>query len=513
MPTATATARATKGRSLTAAAQILHSKRIDRTGQRVNVSKKSGGAAWQQAAWDYYDLIGEYALGVDMLAWGVSQVRLVSAVDSPEDVDPEIVSGEVVKGSDEQPTPADIIAADLAAGFAGGAIGQQQLLLRVTTQLVVAAESFIVGRAMGDDEDDIWEAYSRDEIRYRAGGWTVDDGVEKFALGDDDVLIRVWIPSARKRQEPRSSSKSLLPILAEIDGLTKSIQAQNDSRLAGAGIIIWPDTVVLVGSGKAGDDDEDDEDPFISEVTEMMVTPISNRESAAAVVPIMVKVPVEAVGKVQWLIRPAVATPQDAEDRETAIKRMARSMDLPPEQILGTGDANHWGAWMIAEDTVKGPITSYASIIVHAITEVWYQPALETAYAAASIPVEEARDRMMWFDTTKLEQRPDRSEQAVLAFDRGGLNLEGLLRELGLDPSDIPKEQEIVQILLFMLAKTDPAAAAALLTRPELFEQIVKTAKPMEQIEPPAEDEQVQEDPRSLPQQPTQDTTPADTAA
>jgi hypothetical protein len=503
-----ATARVTKGRSLTAAAQILHSKGIDRAGLRVNVNRKSAGAAWQVAAWDYYDLIGEYALGVDMLAWGVSQVALVSAIDSPEDIEPRQITGELVEGSDDQPTPADIIAADLAAGFAGGAAGQQQLLLRVTTQLVIAAESFIVGRSMDDDED-VWEAYSRDEVRYRAGGWTIDDGIEKFALGDDDVLIRVWIPSARKRQEPRSSSKSLLPILAEIDGLTKAIQAQNDSRLAGAGILIFPDTVELVGGSKAGDDDEEDGDPFIMEVTDMMVTPISNRESAAAVVPIMIKVPIEAVGKIQWLIKPAIASPKDAEDRETAITRMARSMDLPPEQIMGAGTANHWGMWMVAEDTVKGPITSYASIIVHAITQVWYRPALETAYADAGIAVDEARDRMMWFDTTKLEQRPDRSDQAVLAFDRGGLNLVGLLRELGLDPSDIPKDSEIAQILLFMLAKADPAVAVQLLADPKLFDQIVQSAKPVDQIRPPADAAPTQEDTRSLPSPPT----PADTAA
>ena len=506
MPTAT-TARPTKGRSLTAAAQVLHSKRIDRAGQRQDISRKSPGQAWQQAAWDYYDLIGEYALGVDMLAWGVSQVSLVAAIDAPEDVEPQIISSEVVTGSEDTPDPADIIAADLAAGFAGGAIGQQQLLLRVTTQLVIAAESFIVGRAMPDDEDDIWEAYSRDEVRYRAGGWTIDDGIEKFALGVDDVLIRVWIPSARRRQEPRSSSKSLLPILSEIDSITKTIQANNDSRLAGNGILIFPDTVELMGGSKAGDDDEDG-DPFILDVTDMMLTPLSNRDSASAVVPIMIKVPVEAVGKIQWLIKPAVADAKTTADRETAITRMARSMDLPPEQILGAGTANHWGMWMVAEDTVKGPITSYASIIVHAITEVWYRPALETAYEAAGINVDEARDRMMWFDTTKLEQRPDRSDQATLAFDRGGLNLEGYLREMGLDPSDIPEGSEIVQILLFMLAKTDPAAALQLLTDPKLFDQLITTAAPDVQPQQVAPDP-TQQDTRQLPEMPV----PADTAA
>lgn len=502
----------TRGRSLTAAAQVLQGPKVDRVGRR----RKSSGMPWQQSAWEFYDCVGEYALGVDMLAWGVSQVQLVSAREVPNADEPEIVSADAVEGSDEQPSAADIIAADLVADFAGGATGQQQLLNRIATQLVVSAEAFIVGRE-ADNGDDVWESYSRDEIKIRGNGdnvvYAVDDGVDKFVLRDQtDVLIRVWMPHPRRRQEPRSSSKSLLPILAEIDSLTKSIQARNDSHVAGAGIMIWPDSVELIGGTKPGDD-EDEGDSFVAEVMDMMLTPMHDRSSAATVVPIMVKVPLEAVGKVQWLMRPTPATATDAEDRETAIKRMARAMDLPPEQILGTGDANHWGAWMIAEDTIKGPITNFASIIVHAITQAWYRAALEAAYEAANIPVAEADGRMIWFDTTALEQRPDRSEQVVAAFDRGGQNIEGLVRELGLNVEDIPDETEMLRILLFLLAKTDPAAAVQLLADPQLFERIVSTAKPVDQIQAPddgAADIAAEQpaDVRALPEQPTQNETP-----
>jgi hypothetical protein len=505
------TASVTKGRSLTAAAQILHSRRVDRSAQRK--PKKSAGAAWQQAAWDYYDVVGEYALGVDMLAWGVAQTRLVSARENPGSNEPELITGEPSEDGTVQPSRADQIAADLVAGFAGGSTGQQQLMKRVATQLVVAAESFIVGRGRPDGEDDIWEAYSREEVRFRNGGYTVDDGVEKFDLGDDDVMIRVWIPSPRRRQEPRSSSKSLLPILAEIDGLTKAIQANNDSRLAGAGIIIWPDSVELIGGTTAGDDD-DETDPFLADVSDMMITPIQDRESAAAIVPIMVKVPTEAVGKIQWLVKPAIASPKDAEDREIAIRRMARAMDLPPEQILGSGESNHWGMWMVAEDTVKGPISSFASIIVHAVTISWYQEALKIAYEEAGISDDELVGRMMWFDTTSLEQRPDRSDQAVDAFDRGGQTLEALVRELGLDPAEIPDGDELVRILLFLVAKADPAAAVKLLTDPSLIDRIVGTAKTVDEIEPPDEEaEPTQEDTRELPTEPDTDTEPTTGAA
>lgn len=496
----------TKGRSLTAAAQILHSRRIERSIK----PRTAQGLQWQIDGWDYYDKVGEFALGIDMQAWAVSKVRLVSAVDVPSQDEPEIVVGEIEDDNSGQndsdpPSEADIIAADLVADFAGGTVGQQQLMRRVATQLGVAAESYIVGRdnPNGDGED-VWEAYSRDEVKWGSTGWRVDDGVDKFVLGDNDVMIRVWIPSARRRQEPRSSTKALLPTLAEIWALTQSILAQSDSRLAGAGLLVLPKSVELVGGQKAGDDSEDDEDPFIAELIDMMITPLKDRGSASAVVPFVIKVDDEAVGKIQYLRFESEVQMGEAEKRDLAITRLARGMDLPPEQILGMGDSNHWTGWLVSEDSIKGPVSSMAAIVTHALTIGWYRPALETAYEAAGIDLEEARGRMVWFDTSPLEQRPDRSEQAVEAFDRGGLKLAALVRELGFDESDMPGPEELLRILLFQLIKARPELAVPLLDRTGLLDQIldsVGTARdPIE--EPPSEDDGAGDDNRELPDRP-----------
>ena len=191
----------TKGRSLVAAAQILHSRRIERSVK----PKSSQGLAWQTEAWDFYDKVGEFSFGIDKLAWAVSQVRLVSAIDVPSQDEPEIVSGDIPddQSGAEPPSEADMIAADLIASFAGGSIGQQQLMARVATQLEVSAESYIVGRADPNDPDaELWDAYSRDEVKWSANGWKVDDGVDKYALGPDDVMVRVWIPDAGRDLGP-----------------------------------------------------------------------------------------------------------------------------------------------------------------------------------------------------------------------------------------------------------------------------------------------------------------------
>lgn len=503
------------GHSITAAAQVLQGPRMQRT-RSSKKPKNSPGLSWQLDAWDYYDKVGEFSFGVDMLSWAVSRVRLVAGREVANQDEPEVIVAEAPEGSTEEIPEADVIAAELIGDFAGGATGQRQLIRRVATQLIVAAESYIVGRTIEDVQ--VWEAYSREEVKYTSNMWKVDDGTERFDLGEDDVLIRVWIPSARRRSEPRSSTKPLLSVLQEIYALSQSIAAQVDSRLAGAGMLVLPKSVELVGGSNAGDSDEEDQlDPFIAELMDMMITPIKDRDSAAAVVPIVIKVEDEAVGKIQYLRFDAPSDSNDADKREKAVVRLARAMDLPQEQLTGLGDSNHWTGWLVEENTIKGPVSDLAGIVVHALTIGWYRPALEQAYADAGIEEDEARDRLVWFDAAALEQRPDRSEQAVQVFDRGGLSLLALARENGFDESDLPDAEELARIMLFLLIKNRPELAVPLIDTSGLLERIIgaldKARDPVEdpaQGELPADESAGDADPRQLPDQPSVGDTGAD---
>lgn len=443
-------ARSLNGRSLTAAAQILNGPKINRT----NRPKNFKGLAWQADAWGYYDTVGEFSWAVEILATAVSKVGLVSALDVPGSDEPEIRDGEPeqVDNRTVQPPEIEQFGAELVERFAGGSTGQQQLLYRVAVQLTVAGESYIVGRVSG--EEDVWEAYSNEEIQWGQGKWKVNDGVDNFELTPNDILIRVWRPHPRRRQQPRSSTLPLLPALQEIKSLTQSIAAQVDSRLAGAGLLILPESMSLLSTQTR--ELAEGEDRFVAELMDAMVTPISNRDSASAVVPIVIKVPDESIGKAQYLRFDAPSDVKDADKREKAIVRMARGMDLPPEQVLGLGESNHWSAWQVDESTVKGPISSLAAIVAHALTIGWYRPALEEA----EFDPELVANYLVWFDPTALIQRPDRSEQALQVFDRQGMSLAALLRESGFDESDLPEERDLCRQLLFKMLQADPANAA-----------------------------------------------------
>lgn len=442
-----------RGRAVTAAAQILKSPKISKRRKQTS----STGMPWQQQAWGYVDEVGEYSWAVELLATNVSKVQLVAARDVLGVDEPVLLDGQPyeVDGKEIQPSKLERDAAALIGGFAGGTTGQQQLLYRAAFQLIVAAESYIVGRQL-DNGDARWDAYSNEEVSYGANGWSVNDGTEdgKFELGPNDVLIRVWRPHPKRRSEPRSSTKPLLPVLAEIKGLTQSIAARIDSRLAGAGVLFVPESMSLMSQQSA--DLAEGEDPFVAELIDSMLTPIHDRDSAAAVVPIVVRVPDEAIGKIQHIRFEVTAKAEEAAQRADAILRMARAVDLPPEQVLGMGDSNHWSAWQLSEDTVKGPVATLISIVVHALTVGYLRPALVEMGHSES----ELDELLAWFDMTALIQRPDRTEAAFNIYGVGGIGLSALLRESGFDDADLPTEEDTCRRLLLRLIETDPANAS-----------------------------------------------------
>lgn len=440
-------------RVITAAAQVLSGPTTKRI-RRTKTSNK--GVAWQLASWEYYDEIGEYSWAVELLATHLSKVQLVAARDVPGLDEPVILDGKEYEldGETIQPSKIDQDAADLIAAFAGGTAGQQQLLYRGAVQEIVAAESFIVGR-QDENKNANWDAYSNEEIKVANGKWTVDDGTEKFEIEENDVLIRVWRPHPRKRSEPRSSARPLLPILAEIKGLTQAIGARIDSRLAGAGILFVPESAALLGAnGKTQTDTG--ENLLISELLDSMLTPIRDRDSAAAVVPIVVTVPDDSIEAVKHIRFDIETKAEEAEQRRDAVGRLAATVDLPREQVEGMSGMNHWGAWQADEATVKGPVATLAAIFAHAFTVGYLRPGLlELGHDEL-----EVAERLVWYDLTALIQRPDRSEQALQVWDRDGIGYAALLRESGFDEADAPTEEDTCRKLLFSLIESQPAQAS-----------------------------------------------------
>lgn len=404
-------------------------------------TKKRGLQAWQSEAWAFYDSIGELRAAANWIGNALSRIRLVIKH----------------KDSEGSSTLKEGLAVDALAGLFGGESGQSQMLEALGIHLTVPGEAYLVAEPQSGDLPDAWMVCSTEEVTNTTGSetWSVNRGDGKRELKKNCLVIRVWRPHPRKWVEADSSVRAVLPILREIQALTKRVAADIDSRLAGAGLLLLPSEMSFVSPPKEGEDPANAQDPFFDALLEAMMTPIEDRESAAAVVPLVVRAPGALLSTAQHI---TFSTPFDAQSqslREEGIKRTALGMDLPPEIMLGTGNANHWSAWQIDESAIKIHVEPLMELVCDAFTQKWLWPVLE---AAGEIDY----GTTVGWDTADLRVRPNHAQEAIELYDRGQLSPDALRRETGFEDSDRPNddEQKTMLLLKLALANSDLSAGA-----------------------------------------------------
>lgn len=447
--------------SLTAAAARIGGARISRT--------VAAPSAWQGDAWDMYDLVGEQRFLASTLAGRLSQARLYVAVD-----------GQSLADDSTAVEDAGIEAVLDSVG--DGTTGRSQLLHRLAVNLFVAGEAWLVGippellpgaagdarpaggpasadvrapgygAGLGDAPLDSlqWRVLSVSEVSSEAGDLLLslgDADEERVRCQPEDVyLIRVWRPHPRRWREADSPTRACLPILRELVGLTMHISAQIDSRLAGAGLLVVPQSASDAVRRSAGTDEADEQDPFVEALMEAMTEPIADRDAASAVVPLVVTVPDEVADSFNHMTFSTALDDAAKDMRDEAIRRLALAQDAPPELLLGTGGMNHWGAWLVREDVVTTHIEPPLALICEALTSQFLWPVLESmGYSEA-----DARRFSVAYDVSHLVARPNRSEEALALHAAGALSDATLREAAGFDESDAPEGP----------AATGPRAAA-----------------------------------------------------
>lgn len=391
------------------------SKRL-RDGKKVKVRAE----AWQAEAWHFFDVIGEFRYACSWAGSLLSKATLYVTKDG-------------------QPTQ-DAAAVDALDALFDGTDGQSEMLRKLAVQLTVAGEAYVVAYDHGDTAD--WEVLSSSAIQRAGDGFRID--------GDDynDVLvIRIWRPHPRNVKEADAPSRAVLPVLAELETLTKRVAAMVDSRLTGNGIVFLPSEITFPTAPvvtNAGDpttttmSTQSQADQIAQLLISVASKAIQEPESAAAMVPIVMQAPGEFLEKIQHVTFWSELDAQAPELRNEAIKRIALGMDMPPEVLLGTADMNHWNAWALEEASIKAHTDPFLQMITESLTEGYLRPALE----AGGMAPEDAASYALAADTAKLRLRPNRSKEALELYDRGELSGEALLRENGFDPADAMRDDE-----------------------------------------------------------------------
>lgn len=458
---------------------------------------------WQQESYRHYGICGEARYAANYFGHSLSKVSLFAAVPD----------GDALKRA-----ATDSIAAEAMRNLFSGASGQAQMLTSLGIHLTVAGDCYLVGRTVKDNEKpetgivvggDVWEVVSINEMHVTGSKWTIKygSGMNDVELTEDDVVIRIWRPHPDKRIEADSPFRSLLPVLNEIEWLTKHIFAQCTSRLAGAGILFMPQGMSFPAPPEQEGEAStfaNEADTFTVTLAEAMLAPLNDPSLPSAKVPVVVTAPDESIDKARLMHFWSDLDEKALEMRKDAIHRFALGMDLPPEKLLGmssdggtgggtSNGVSHWGAWQIDEDTIKLHVEPMLELICNALTVGYLRPATDG-------------DEVVRFDTAPLRLRPDRSKEAMELWDRMAISTEAMLREVGFDVADQPDTEEIKTRILMKIASgsaTPEQVAAA----SKVFGVVIPTG-----TETPQDTRPAPESP-SLLEHPTRPRTPAEVPA
>jgi hypothetical protein len=404
---------------------------------------------WQNEVWGFYDDLGMYRNAVTWKSDMLSRVRLRAGKKEP--------------GNDEPTILQDGRAAELIDELGPGT--QSHIMSSLAVYLGVPGEGYLIGETQANGQDR-WQARSADEVRYRPNAESRVGKISAYEVVDEhqngaslrwrplsaeSLVVRVWRPHKRFFNFADSNSRSARNTMRELELANRHITAQYMSRLASCGMIIFPQEVTF----KVRPEFQDAPDPFMREWIEMAAEALKTPGSAAATVPLPMRMAGEYIEKVRYIDFTSKHDLKLIEKRDSAVKQLAVDLDVPPEALLGLSDANHWTGWLIEESAFKVYLAPDTELICEALTRGYLIPRLLAEG-------EDTTDLVVWYDASEITQRPDKSENTVLAYDRGEASGEALRRELGLDEDDAPDADELARMILYKLAITPQFAVAAL---------------------------------------------------
>ncbi|MDQ1018945.1 hypothetical protein [Streptomyces afghaniensis] len=388
----------------------------------------------QSLAWAMYHATPEVRFAATYMANGMSGATLYA--------------GRRADDGTIEPAPNNHPASEIVQQIAGGPDGQSKLLGAFGKHLTVPGEGWIIVRPNSDilnplapEDGHDWRVLSTKEVRQQSGKLSalIDGEDVEIPAGDPEnldpdapVAIRVWEPDPEDSMMADSPVLSSLELLEELRLLNAAVKAIARSRLTGRGILLVPKGVrfpTRPGQGEAEDD--------LIEVLMMIAeTAIREPESAAATVPIVLEVPADSIADFKLLTFESNFDELALKLREEAIRRFATGLEMPAELLLGMGDTNHWGAWMLTSEAIRMGIEPKLATVSYALTQQWLRPLLQAEN------VEDWHRWLVWYDTAGLRVRTNRSETALQAYDRKVISAKALRRETGFEESDAPDAEE-----------------------------------------------------------------------
>lgn len=405
-----------------------------------------GSRPWQAEGWNFRRNLGEFNQAIDWESKAMSRIRLLAA--------------EVVPGGDEPEPLEDGPAAQLVQDFCGGGPGHSAFLRAITPHLLIPGEGWLIAER---DDPRIplaaceWGVFSTECIQVRGGVFWVRIGEGKWRpLLPDALPMRIYEPDPQYPWLATSNTEAAIPIMRRIQLIDSRIIAMMVSRLAMNGLLLIPQE----GMFTVPEQYMEAPDPFAALFIDIAAKNVTNPGNASAAIPIPIRFTADLIEKWRLMKQDDPIDEALLKEREDELGRLGDTLGLARERVSGgMGEQNHWGAALASEEEVRIVFASLAETICGGVTKAYLHPMLRNA--GLSLVGPNGGRLIVWYDTSELTAKVDKSDSAVKAYDRLEVNGTALRRELGFDESDKPVGDELEELIWKKLVASESLAPTA----------------------------------------------------
>lgn len=454
--------------------------------EKLNLTKgaervdKRPTSAWQTAAWQCFDAIGEVHFAFSLIGQIMSRVLLYPAVvedqdEAPLHVDDYAKQLKEQSGADIPMTERVLQAAtelmdDLALHAEGGLSNMLRLM---ALNLSVPGELYFC------NINDRWVIASTDELlqqgtslrykRMRSSRSNSTDA-QGISLPPDTFIARIWRAHPRFTGEPDSSMLGTLDDCELLVLLQQSMRSITRSRM-NAGIMFIPEGITSFVAGNEGMSVEE-------ALTTSSLESVKDETAQATVVPQILKGPPDLGDKIKWIPYGRQIDQQFIDLLDKTLQRVLQGLDIPKEIVAGLSDAKFANAIVITDELFKAHVEPLVLLVIDSLTTVYLRPLLIKKLGLGNNPriVDDASNiinrLVVWADTSNISSRPDKSQAANEGYDRHALSAQAWRATRGFSETDKPSEQELLLRLIMEKGQVPPDIAETVIRaiNPEFFE-------------------------------------------
>jgi hypothetical protein len=446
----------------------------------VEQLRRRSEVVWQRRAWEYFDIVAEIKYAFGLLGNVTGRARLYPAVVVDPHQPPVQLQNLVEDGTLTQEyvdTCREVLSRVIST------TGSQATLLRdAALNLCVAGECYLVQvpERLGSGEPETWDIKSVDEVVVSPDGKVrlkqrMDARQHEYIeLPPHAFVGRIWRSHPRWSQQADSSMIGVLQPCEDLLLFSHAARATAQSRL-NAGAMFIPDG--LSASAMPAEPDPalagepeppiEDHDEFEEELIAAMTTPISDQDSAAAVVPLLIRGPKELGEAIKLFKFERSFDPALAERADRALDRIMQGIDVPKDVVTGLANVKYSNAVQIDKSLYKAHVEPLLLSICDALTMVYFRQAL----LAMDQDEELVRRTTIWYDPADIVLQSDPEELADNGFDRFLISAAAWRRAHGFTEDDKPSGDELVKRMVVEKGPLSPELTEAMLQQlaPELF--------------------------------------------